>query len=315
MKLLVPGGAGFIGSQFVRSAVDRGFEVTVLDALTYRGRRENLTDVKHTFIKGDICSAETLDTVVPGFDAIVNFANGSFVDRSITHPGEFVQTNVVGTAALVEAVRQHRIPRLLHVSTDEVYGSIEAPGAFDVDHRIDPSSPYSATKAAGDVYALAAHKTYGTPIVLARMCNIFGPRQDVENLIPRFVTNLLDGVPVGLYGDGRQVREWLWVEDACDGLLRILDAGDEGRVYHLGSGTEMENIELTTKLLKLCDAPESMITYVTDRPGHDRRYRLDVSETEKELGWRSTSDFEDRLSQTVDWYRDNRGWWKHRVKR
>lgn len=310
MNLLVPGGAGFIGSTFCAMAVARGHEVTVLDALTYRGRRDNLDGVHHEFIEGDICSVETLDQVVPGFEAVVNFANGSFVDRSIRNPDEFVHTNVLGTATLVEAVRRHGIPRLLHISTDEVYGSIDAPGAFTTMHRLDPSSPYSATKAAGDVYALASHKTYGTPVLLARMCNVYGPRQYPENVIPRFVTQLLRGETVGLYGDGLAIREWMWVEDACDGLLAVLERGRLGGIYHLGSGVERDNLSLTQQLIELCGASPEAITYVADRPGHDRRYRLDSSLTEQELGWRADADFDQRLAETVQWYRAHRAWWE-----
>jgi dTDP-glucose 4,6-dehydratase len=309
MKLLVPGGAGFIGSTFVEVAVARGHDVTVLDSLTYRGRRENLADVEHRFVEGDICDPSTLDAVLPGHDAVINFANGSFVDRSIRNPDEFVHTNVLGTAALVEAVRRNGVARLLHVSTDEVYGSIEAPGAFTVEHQLDPSSPYSATKAAGDVYCTAAHKTYGTPVLLARMCNVYGPRQHTENLIPRFVTQLLRGEPVGLFGDGRQVREWMWVGDAADGLLTVLERGRDGAMYHLGSGIELDNLTLTRRLIELCGASEEAIRFVADRPGHDRRYRLDLSATEAELGWRAASSFEQRLSETVEWYRQHRPWW------
>lgn len=310
MKLLVAGGAGFIGSTFVEVAVARGHDVTVFDSLTYRGRRDNLDGVEHRFIKADICDPVALDAALPGHEAVVNFANGSFVDRSIRNPDEFVHTNVLGTACLVEAVRRNAIPRLLHVSTDEVYGSIDAPGAFGVAHRIDPSSPYSATKAAGDVYCLAAHKTYGTPVLLARMCNVFGPRQHPENLIPRFVTQLLRGEQVGLYGDGLHVREWMWVGDAADGLLAVLDRGRDGAVYHLGSGVERDNLTLTHELIDRCGGSADQIVYVADRPGHDRRYRLDLSETEAELGWSAASVFGERLSETVDWYRAHRSWWE-----
>jgi dTDP-glucose 4,6-dehydratase len=310
MKLLVPGGAGFIGSAFVRHAVARGHEVTVFDALTYRGRRDNLDGLDHVFVQGDIGDPDALDEHMPGHDAVVNFANGSFVDRSIRNPEEFVHTNCLGTATLVEAARRHRISRLLHVSTDEVYGSIDPPGAFRTDHRLDPSSPYSATKAAADVYCLASYKTFGTPVVIARMCNIFGPRQHPENLIPRFVTNLLRGEQVGLYGDGRNVREWLHVDPACDGLLRILDAGTTGEVYHLGSGVEKDNLTVAHLLTELTGAARELITFVEDRPGHDRRYRLDLSRTVDELGWKATGSFEAQLADTVEWYRTHRDWWE-----
>lgn len=310
MRLLVAGGAGFIGSTFVEMAVARGHEVTVFDALTYRGRRENLAEVEHRFIEGDVCDPAALDAVLPGHDAVANFANGSFVDRSIRNPDEFVHTNVLGTACLVEAVRRNQVARLLHVSTDEVYGSIDPPGAFGIEHRLDPSSPYSATKAAGDVYCTAAHKTYGTPVLLARMCNVYGPRQHPENLIPRFVTQLLRGEPVGLYGDGRNIREWMWVGDACDGLLTVLERGRDGAMYHLGSGIERDNLTLTHELIERCGGTAEQITYVADRPGHDRRYRLDLSATEAELGWRASAVFEERLTETVEWYRQHRTWWE-----
>jgi len=310
MKLLVAGGAGFIGSTFVEIAVARGHQVTVFDALTYRGRRENLAGVEHRFIEGDICDPAALDAALPGHEAVVNFANGSFVDRSIRNPDEFVHTNVLGTACLVEAVRRNEIARLLHVSTDEVYGSIDPPGSFSIEHRLDPSSPYSATKAAGDVYCTAAHKTYGTPVLLARMCNVYGPRQHPENLIPRFVTQLLRGEDVGLYGDGRNVREWMWVGDASDGLLTVLERGREGAMYHLGSGIERDNLTLTHELIERCGGTPAQITFVADRPGHDRRYRLDLSATEAELGWKATSVFEERLTETVEWYRRHRSWWE-----
>lgn len=313
-RLLVAGGAGFIGSAFVRIAAARGASVTVLDSLTYRGRLDNLTGLRHRFIEADICDRAALDEALPGHDAVVNFANGSFVDRSISHPDEFVHANVLGTATLVEAVRRARIPRLLHVSTDEVYGSIEAPDAFEVGAPLNPSSPYSATKAAGDVYCLASWKTYGTPVVLARMCNVFGPRQHPENLIPRFATQLLDRLPVGVYGDGLNVREWLYVDDACDGLLRVLDAGMAGSIYHLGSGAELDNLTLTSKLLLLTGASDRLVTHIPDRPGHDRRYRLDLTETELELAWSATSSLDDRLRETVAWYRDHRDWWEDTVR-
>ncbi|MFP5225329.1 MAG: dTDP-glucose 4,6-dehydratase [Actinomycetota bacterium] len=310
MKLFVPGGAGFIGSAFVGHAVSRGHEVTVLDALTYRGRRDNLDGVDHAFVQADIIDAEALDEHLPGHDAVVNFANGSFVDRSIQNPEEFVFTNSLGTARLVEAVRRHQVPRMLHVSTDEVYGSIDPPGAFRTTHPLDPSSPYSATKAAADVYCLASYKTFRTPVLIARMCNIFGPRQHPENLIPRFVTNLLRGEPVGLYGDGRNVREWLHVDPACDGLLRVLDAGTTGEVYHLGSGVEKDNLTIAHRLAELTGADRGLITFVDDRLGHDRRYRLDLSRTVEELGWKAASDFDSQLADTVEWYRSNRDWWE-----
>jgi dTDP-glucose 4,6-dehydratase len=313
MRALVAGGAGFIGSHYVRLLLKEDVEaVTVLDALTYRGLRENLADLERDprfrFVQGDICDGGVLDAVLPGHDVVVNFANASFVDRSIRWPEEFVRTNATGTASLAEAVRRHGLERFLHVSTDEVYGSIEE-GRFREGDPLDPSSPYSATKAAGDLYVRASFTTYGTPALLARSCNVYGPHQFPENVIPLFVTNLLDGNAVPLYGDGLNVREWLYVEDACRGIHHVLLHGELGEIYNIGSGEERSNLELTRTILRLLDRGEEMIEYVADRPGHDRRYALDWSKL-RALGWKPERALAEALPGTVAWYRDNRAWWE-----
>lgn len=308
MRIFVAGGAGFIGAHYARLALSLGADVTVFDALTYRGLRENIDGVDVRFIQGDICDQAALDAALPGHDVVVNFANFSFVDRSIRWPEEFVRTNVTGTAALCDAVRRHGVARFVHVSTDEVYGSIEG-GAFTESSPLDPSSPYSATKAGGDLYVRAHHRTYGTPAIITRSCNIFGPRQFPENVIPVFVTNLLDGKRVPLYGDGLNVREWLYVADVCRAIHAVLEGGEIGEIYNIGSGVFRRNIDLTREILVLCDADEDMIERVADRPGHDRRYALDWSKL-RALGWAPSRSFGDALAETVAWYRGNRSWWE-----
>ncbi|HVL32362.1 MAG TPA: dTDP-glucose 4,6-dehydratase [Actinomycetota bacterium] len=308
MRIFVAGGCGFIGSHYVRMLLERDHDVTVFDALTYRGLPENIDGLDVRFIQGDICDEDALDRAIPGHDAVVNFANFSFVDRSIRWPEEFVRTNVTGTATLVEAVRRLDVPKFLHVSTDEVYGSIES-GAFTEHHPLEPSSPYSATKAAGDLYVRASHLTYGTPALITRSCNIFGPRQFPENVLPLFITNLIDGKSVPLYGDGLNVREWLYVPDVCDAIQTVLERGADGEIYNIGSGVERTNIDLTRDVLGILGLREDLIEYVEDRPGHDRRYALDWSKI-RALGWKPTHEFSGALAETVDWYRENRSWWE-----
>lgn len=308
MRVFVAGGAGFIGSHYVRLLRERGDEVTVYDALTYRGLLANVEGLDITFVQGDIADADALDAVIGGHDAVVNFANYSFVDRSIRWPEEFVRNNVLGTAALVEAVRRHGIARFLHVSTDEVYGSI-ADGRFRETDVVDPSSPYSATKAAADLYVRASWTTYGTPVVIARSCNVFGARQFPENVIPLFVTNLLDGKNVPLYGDGLAVREWLHASDACAAIHRVLEAGAPGEIYNVGSGVERTNLALTLEILAVLGLGEDMIEYVADRPGHDRRYAVDATKV-RALGWKPAREFSGALAETVRWYAENRAWWE-----
>jgi len=318
MRLLVTGGAGFIGSHFVRTALTEGYpgldgvRITVLDKLTYAGNPANLApveaDPRYAFAKGDIVSAADLDAVVPGHDAIVNFAAESHVDRSITGASEFVLTNVLGAQQVFEAALRHRIPRVVHVSTDEVYGSIPI-GEWTEEHVLEPNSPYSAAKAGADLIARSYVVTYGLNLSVTRCSNNYGPYQYPEKVIPLFVTNLIDGLNVPLYGDGLNVRDWLHVDDHCRGIALVLTAGGAGEIYNIAGGRELANKELTALLLEACDADWDRVDYVEDRLGHDRRYALDHSKLGA-LGYSPRVRFEDGLAQTVQWYRDNRAWWE-----
>jgi dTDP-glucose 4,6-dehydratase len=319
MNILVTGGAGFIGSHFVRTALTgqlpglAGATVTVLDKLTYAGNFDNLGPVAEhpglRFIPGDVGDGALVDTIVPGHDAIVHFAAESHVDRSIDAAAAFVTTNVLGTQVLLDAALRHGTARFLHISTDEVYGSI-AVGAWDERAPLAPNSPYAATKAGSDVLALAYHRTHGLPVVVIRCANNYGPYQHPEKLIPRFVTNLLDGRSVPLYGDGGQVRDWLHVHDHCRGLALALTGGRTGEVYHVGGGTELTNKQLTGLLLAACGAGWEMVQHVEDRKGHDRRYALDDTKLRTELGYQPQTDFANGLAATVAWYRDHPEWWR-----
>ncbi len=314
MRLLVTGGAGFIGSNYVRWVLRErpGVEVTNYDLLTYAGNLENLRDIeegsRYRFVKGDICDSALLDEVVPGHDAIVNFAAESHVDRSIDWAAEFVRTNMLGTNALLEAARRHGTPRYLQVSTDETYGSIDV-GSFREDDRIDPSSPYSASKAGGDMLVRAYHRTYGMPVLVTRGSNTFGPYQYPEKVIPLFVTNLLEDKPVPLYGDGLNVRDWIHVEDHVSGIHAVLEKGETGQIYNVAAGNELTNLELSKTLCDLLGKPHAMITPVTDRPGHDRRYSVDTTRV-RALGWTPAWRMDEALQATVEWYRTNRWWWE-----
>jgi dTDP-glucose 4,6-dehydratase len=314
VKLFVTGGAGFIGSNFVRWMLQNraDAEITNYDLLTYAGNLANLRDVeddpRYGFVKGDICDTALIDEVLPGHDAILNFAAESHVDRSIDWAAEFVRTNVLGTNTLLDAARRHRISRYLQVSTDETYGSIDV-GSFAEEDRLDPASPYSASKAGGDLLARAYHRTYGLPVVITRGSNTFGPYQFPEKVIPLFVTNLLEDKPLPLYGDGMNVRDWIHVEDVCSGIATVLERGDVGQIYNIAAGNERTNVELTHALCDLLGKPHSLITPVADRPGHDRRYSVDTSRT-RALGWEPRWTFSDALSATVEWYRENRWWWE-----
>ncbi len=318
MRLLVTGGAGFIGSHFVRTALTEGYpglegvEITVFDKLTYAGNLANLTPVErdpaYRFAKGDIVSAEDLDAVLPGHDAIVNFAAESHVDRSITGASTFVLTNVLGAQQVFEAALRHRIDRVLHVSTDEVYGSIDE-GEWREDHILEPNSPYSAAKAGSDLLARAYAVTYGLNVTTTRCSNNYGPYQFPEKVIPLFVTNLIDGKNVPLFGDGLNVRDWLHVADHCRGIALALIAGGKGEVYNIGGGRELTNKELTGLLLQACDAGWDRVDHVEDRKGHDRRYALDHAKLGA-LGYAPQVAFEDGLAETVLWYRDHRAWWE-----
>ena len=318
MRILVTGGAGFIGSQYVRSLLGDddgrgGISVTVLDKLTYSGNPANLDPVAThpglRFVQGDICDQETVDQVAAGQDAIVHFAAESHVDRSITGALEFVRTNVMGTQILLDAMRRHGVGRFVHVSTDEVYGSIET-GSWTEEWPLSPRSPYSASKAGSDHLALAAHRTHGLDVVVTRCSNNYGPYQFPEKVIPLFVTNLLDGKKVPLYGDGLNVRDWLHVADHCAGIQLALAKGRAGEIYHIGGGTELTNRELTQMLLDACGADWSMVEPVEDRKGHDRRYSLDITKIRNELGYEPAIPLEQGLAQTVAWYKENRGWWE-----
>jgi len=310
MKLLVCGGAGFIGSNFVRLRVrDEGDEVVVLDKLTYAGRRENLADLDVRLVVGDIADQAAVDEAIgAGVDAIVNFAAETHVDRSISEPDAFITTNGEGTYQLLEAVRRHDIPRFVHISTDEVYGSIEE-GSFTEESPIVPSSPYSASKAGADLLVQSYHHTYGTPALICRGSNNYGPYQYPEKLIPLMVLNAMHGDPLPVYGDGMQVRNWLYVEDFGRGIGHALAHGAAGEVYNVGGPDEAPNIEVVQRIIELAGADDSLIEYVTDRPGHDRRYSLG-SEKIRALGWEAQVHFAEGLERTVAWYRDNAAWWE-----
>ncbi len=315
-NLLITGGAGFIGSNFVRYILNKypDYRVVVYDKLTYAGNLDNLRDVendpRYTFVRGDICDAEKVDEVMREYeiDAIVNFAAESHVDRSILEPGSFILTDVYGTYALLEAARNLGVERMVQVSTDEVYGSIEQ-GSFKETDPLNPSSPYSASKAGGDHMAHAFHVTFGTPVIITRGSNTFGPYQYPEKVIPLFITNAIDDLPLPLYGDGLNVRDWIYVLDHCEAIDVALHKGRPGEIYNIGAGNELPNIELTRLILKLLGKPESLIRYVKDRPGHDRRYSLDCTKI-KALGWRPRHRFEEALAETVRWYVENQWWWR-----
>ena len=312
MRLLVTGGCGFIGSAFVRLALGRGAEVVNLDKLTYAGNPANVADVagdpRYRFVHADIADAQAVGRAIEGADAVVNFAAESHVDRSILDPADFISTDVVGTAVLLDAARRAGVGRFVQVSTDEVYGSI-ASGAFRETDPIDPSSPYSASKAGGDLQVLAWHRTFGLDAVITRGSNTFGPRQYPEKLIPLFVTNALDGHPLPVYGDGMQVRDWIYVDDHCEGIWTALERGVAGEIYNVGGGNEEPNLEITRRVLELTGRDESLVRHVADRPGHDRRYALDTTRL-RGLGWEPRSSFEEAMAATVAWYRDRRDWWE-----
>jgi dTDP-glucose 4,6-dehydratase len=312
MRLLVTGGAGFIGSAYVRRrlATHPDDSVVVLDKLTYAGRRENLGDLPEErldLVQGDIADREDVAAAIEGCDAVVNFAAESHVDRSIHSPGEFITTDVFGAFVLLEAARDAAI-RHLQVSTDEVYGSIDR-GSFTEESPLDPSSPYSASKAGGDLIVQAFQRTYDADALVCRSSNNFGPRQHPEKLIPLCVLNGLAGDPLPVYGDGRQVRNWLYVDDNCAAIDAVLERGEAGEVYNVGGPEELTNIEVVRMILELCARDESLIEHVRDRPGHDRRYSLS-SEKVRSLGWAPEVDFTTGLRRTVEWYRDNEWWWE-----
>lgn len=312
MKLFITGGAGFIGSNYVRLALAKGDEVTVFDALTYAGNLSTLRDVEATpgfrFVRGDICDLDAVRSAMEGHDAVVHFAAESHVDRSIAGPHDFVLTNCVGTNLVMHAARLLEIERVLHVSTDEVYGSIEV-GSFREDDRLGPRSPYSASKAGSDLIALSYFTTFDLPVVVTRSSNNFGPFQYPEKVIPLFVTNLLDGKKVPLYGDGGNIRDWCYVDDNCAAVDLVLRQGTPGEIYNIGAHNEVTNLDLTHRILRLVGKDESFIEPVADRLGHDRRYSVDVGKV-RSLGWKPQRSLDEALEATVRWYVDNRWWWE-----
>jgi dTDP-glucose 4,6-dehydratase len=312
-RQFVTGGAGFIGSNYVRSVLAHtDDEVTVYDALTYAGNLSTLRDVdddpRYRFVKGNICDPGTLEEAMAGHDAVVHFAAESHVDRSILGPDDFVNTNCFGTNVVMDTARRLGIERVIHIGTDEVYGSVEQGSSKETD-PLEPRSPYSASKAGSDLIALSYHHTYGLPVTVTRCTNNFGPYQFPEKVIPLFTTNLMDGKPVPLYGDGLNERDWLHVDDHCAGVLLVLDRGEPGEIYNIGAGNETPNRVLVDKLLALFGVGEEMVEYVPDRLGHDRRYSVDIAKVTA-LGWRKQRTLDEALEETVAWYRANEWWWR-----
>jgi dTDP-glucose 4,6-dehydratase len=314
VRLLVTGGAGFIGSNFIRHVLAAHAEDSVvnLDKLTYAGNLHNLADVagdpRYRFVHGDICDGKLVRDIVRGVDAVVNFAAMTHVDRSLLEPEEFLRTDVFGVFTLLEAVRELGVGRFVQISTDEVYGSVATGSASESD-PLRPSNPYSAAKAGADLLALSYWRTHRLPVVITRSSNNYGPYQYPEKVIPLFITNALDDQPLPLYGDGRNVRDWLYVLDNCEAIDLVLRRGVEGEVYNVGGGHELENLALTRKILTLTGKPASLVRPVTDRPGHDRRYSLDWTKM-GQLGWAPRHRFLDGLAATVGWYREHEAWWR-----
>jgi len=316
-RILVTGGAGVIGSNFVHWALKHWPEaqVTDMDVLTYAGNLANLADLegnpRHTFVRADITDAVAVDrTMAGGFDAVINFAAESHVDRSLMSSEPFIRTNVVGTQQLLDAARRHGVGRFLQVSTDEVYGSLGPEGRFHEGLPLMPNSPYSASKAAADLLCRAYFHSFGLPVMVSRCSNNYGPFQFPEKIIPLFVTNLLEVKKVPLYGDGLNVRDWIYVEDHCAALGAIVDRGRPGEIYNIGADCELTNVELTHRILAGCGRDPSFIEHVKDRPAHDRRYAIDSTKIRTELGWRPMHSFDEALARTIAWYRDNTAWWQ-----
>jgi dTDP-glucose 4,6-dehydratase len=318
LKILVTGGAGFIGSNFVRFILERypDYRVLNFDKLTYAGNLENLSglesDPRHEFVQGDICDAgAVLDALKKGVNAVVNFAAESHVDRSILNSAEFIRTNIVGTLNLLESCRKNEIERYVQISTDEVYGSLGDSGFFTEDTPIAPNSPYAASKASADLLVRSYCHTHNFPAVITRCSNNYGPYQFPEKLIPLLISNAMSDIPLPIYGDGLNVRDWIHVRDHCAAIDAALHHGKEGEVYNVGARQELQNIDVARRILKVLGKDETLLTYVQDRPGHDRRYAIDSSKTESQLNWRAHTKFDVGLQETIEWYRNNSGWIDH----
>jgi dTDP-glucose 4,6-dehydratase len=317
--ILVTGGCGFIGSNFVRHMLAKyPYHVINFDKLTYAGNPENLQDVekdkRYTFIKGDIAEVSDLEKAFEfPIETIINFAAESHVDRSIIDPDTFIKTNINGTFQLLEMVRKRELKKFVQISTDEVYGSLGKDGKFSEETPLAPNSPYSASKTSADVLAMSYHKTYNMPVVITRCSNNYGPYQFPEKLIPLIITNAMNNIELPVYGDGMNIRDWIHVQDHCKAIDAVLHNGKEGNVYNVGGENERTNIEIVKLILKALGKPESLIKYVKDRPGHDRRYAIDSTKLKKELGFSPKTDFAHGMEETVRWYRDNRDWWE-RIK-
>jgi len=317
-KILVTGAAGFIGSNFVRMYLnDKAYtdKIIALDALTYAGNLANLTDFESnkrlTFIKGDICDIELIDDIMSDIDIVIHFAAESHVDRSIISSNDFIRTNIIGTQVLADAARKYKISRFQHVSTDEVYGSLGKTGLFTESTPFAPNSPYAASKASSDLIMLAYHRTHSFPVVITNCSNNYGRFQFPEKLIPLFVTNLIEGKKVPVYGDGMQIRDWLHVDDHCRAIMAVLDKGREGEVYNIGGNNEQENISITKMIIAHLDKEESSIVYVEDRLGHDRRYAIDTTKIKDEIGWEPEVNFQEGMVDTINWYVNNIQWWQN----
>lgn len=320
-RLLVTGGAGFIGSNFIRWMLETygaNIHITNLDVLTYAGNMNNLTDMmslsNYEFVQGDITDSVLVHRILKEhYDVIVHFAAESHVDRSIEGPMTFFQTNVVGTVVLLEAARKYGVERFIHISTDEVYGSLGSQGSFTELTPLSPNSPYSSSKASSDLAVRAYYHTYGLPVIITRCSNNYGPRQYPEKLIPRIVTNALQNIPIPVYGDGGQIRDWLHVNDHCKAIDHIVHKGRIGEIYNIGSNNETTNLAMTKRILDLLNKPHSLIRFVQDRPGHDRRYAIDAAKL-NELGWHAETTLDQGLMNTIQWYEDNRDWWAPLVR-
>ncbi|MDN4066526.1 dTDP-glucose 4,6-dehydratase [Paenibacillus vini] len=316
MKLLVTGGAGFIGSNFVLYMLNQHpeYQIINVDALTYAGNLENLKSIEnnpnHTFVKANITDAKAMDELIgQGVDIVVNFAAESHVDRSILEPDVFVKTNVLGTQVLLDAARKHNIKKFVQVSTDEVYGTLGDTGLFSETTPLAPNSPYSASKAGGDLLVRAYHETFGLPVNITRCSNNYGPYQFPEKLIPLMISKALADESLPIYGDGMNIRDWLYVEDHCSAIDLVIHQGRNGEVYNIGGNNERTNLQIVKTILQELGKPETLITYVKDRPGHDRRYGIDPTKTMNELGWKPKHSFETGIKETIRWYLDNQDWW------